>query len=284
MTRPSRTLTVVTYNIRAAIGPGAFPPAWWRHVDRARLERIGEIIAGLGPDLVALQEVALMTVDGVVLDQAAELARLAGLEPRYGATAHFPIVDAESGETIGAAFWGNAILSRWPIGASRAVALPIAGDDDLVEPAGSGLRLAGIRYADAPVGSREVRCLLACEVGVDAVPVNVVSTHLTHVGSGQRRLQAERVAETIAALAGPVVLAGDLNAPIESDELSSVTAMLSDAFVPAGIPPGDSRRRSCGSYAIDHVLVRNLSVGSCRVVPEAGDASDHWPVAATLGL
>ncbi len=41
-------LRVATWNIRAAIGPGEpFPPAWWRHVSRDRLERIAGIIAEL---------------------------------------------------------------------------------------------------------------------------------------------------------------------------------------------------------------------------------------------
>src|SRR6476659_95811 len=52
---PAR-LRVVTWNIRAAIGPGEpFPPAWWRHVRRDRLERIAGILADLEPDVVTLQ-------------------------------------------------------------------------------------------------------------------------------------------------------------------------------------------------------------------------------------
>ncbi|MDQ3657881.1 MAG: hypothetical protein M3457_22750, partial [Chloroflexota bacterium] len=153
-------LTVVTYNIRAAIGPGPFPAAWWRHVDPSRLERLGGVIANLEPDVVALQEVALTTIDGVVLDMAAELGRLTGLEGRYGAVGHFPIVDPDSGERIGASFWGNAVLSRLPIHASRTIGLPTAADEDLVEPLDSGMELAGVAYSAAPTGAREARCLV----------------------------------------------------------------------------------------------------------------------------
>ncbi|MBA3779697.1 MAG: hypothetical protein H0X16_10450 [Chloroflexi bacterium] len=127
-------LRVVTYNIRAAIGPGPFPPTWWRQVDRERLERLGQVVAALEPDVVALEEVALSTIDGVVLDMAAELSRLTGLESRYGAVGHFPIVDPDSGDRIGASFWGNALLSRLPIQSSRTIGLPTAADDELVSP------------------------------------------------------------------------------------------------------------------------------------------------------
>ena len=284
MTAGAAELTVVSYNIRAAIGPGPFPAAWWRHVDRSRFEEIARVVAELRPDVVSLQEVALMTVDGVVTDQATELGRLTGLEVRYGATGHFPIVDPDSGAPIGASFWGNAILSRLPVRASRTVALPVASDDDLVEPAESALELAGVRYADAPVGVRELRCLLVCDLEVPGGTVHVASTHLTHVGSGQRLVQAGRVAEAIAELPGAVVLGGDLNGPVESDELRPLTTALVDAFTATGVPPTDPRRASCGPVAIDHVLTRGLTPLSCRTVAEAGEASDHLPVAATLAL
>jgi endonuclease/exonuclease/phosphatase family metal-dependent hydrolase len=50
------------------------------------------------------------------------------------------------------------------------------------------------------------------------------------------------------------------------------------------VEPGDPRRASCGLYRIDHVLSRGLRTVECRVVTEAGDASDHLPVVATLAL
>ena len=231
---------------------------------------------------MALQEVALTTVDGVVEDQAAMLARATGMEGRFGAVGHFPIVDPDTRSAIGAAFWGNAILSRLPIRSSHTVALPTAGDQDLVEPVESALELAGVRYADAPVGVRELRCLLHCELERDGEPLHAASTHLTHIGSSQRGSQAEALAATLGGLPGPLVLLGDLNAPIEAPELEPVSAHLVDAFAAVDIPAGDERRASCGPHRIDQVLVRRLDPVSCRVVVEASEASDHWPVAATF--
>jgi len=194
------TLTVVTYNVRAAIGAGPFPPAWWRHIRRERMERIAAIIRDLHPDVVSLQEVGLGTVDGVPFEQATELAALTGLEVRYGAAHHEALVDPEDGRAVGAYLWGNAVLSRWPFLWSRLVALPTAADDDLVEPADGSGELAGVRYADAPFGVRERRSLLECEVAVGDTRVTVLATHLTHVGAAQRAGQARHIADMVASL------------------------------------------------------------------------------------
>jgi len=120
-------LVVATWNIRAAIGPGPFPSFWWRHIDRARLERIARFIAGLDADVVALQEVGLMTVDGELVEMPGDLGRLTGMAARYAALRTFPIVDPESGATTGTGLWGNAILSRLPIRASATAWRPIIG-------------------------------------------------------------------------------------------------------------------------------------------------------------
>jgi endonuclease/exonuclease/phosphatase family metal-dependent hydrolase len=239
-------------------------------------------VAGFKPDVVALQEVPLMTVDGVTMDMAGELGRALGLEQRYGAVHHVPAIEPESGAAIGAYTWGNAILSRHAILSSRTLALPVPADDELVEPAGSGGELAGVRYRDVEPGMREGRCALVCTIDGGSGPVNVLSTHLTYIGSTQRGGQAEAIAESVDELDGPLVLLGDLNAPLHAGELAPLPESLIDAFLAVGVPPADRRRLSCGDAAIDHVLVRGLTPVSCRVATEAGDASDHWPVVAVL--
>lgn len=280
---PPPTVRVATYNVRSGIGPGPFPPAWWRHVTRERLRRIAHVITAFDADVVALQEVAYFTVHGESLDVAAELGTATGMAWRYAAVGHFPIAEPESGAAVGAALWGNAILSRAPILASRTVGLPLAGDDDLVEEAGSGLRLAGIAYRDAPPWAREPRCALIVRIDTgDGGYISVSSAHLTHIGAGQRAMQ---VAALDAALEddGPrVVLAGDLNAQLDSAELEPLRHGYVDAFAAEAVPAGDPRRVTCDGRGIDHVLLRGLRAVDCRVVGEAGDASDHLPVVATL--
>ena len=287
----SSPLVVATYNIRAGIGPGEpFPPAWWRHVSRDRLERIGRVIASLDADVVSLQEVSVFDVDGVLVDEPALLADATGMAVRYAAAGHFPVIEPEDGRVSGTALWGNAVLTRVPIADSWAAGLPLGADDDLVEPAdalnprsGEPHPLAGVRYADAPTGSREPRVLLRVAVEPPGgAPLHVLATHFTHVGGEQRRSQAAFVADVVAALDGHVVVAGDLNATIEAPALEPLVGPLDDAFTAVGMPRGDPGRLSCGPWAIDHVLTRGLSVASCRVAREAGDASDHWPLVAAL--
>lgn len=277
MTEGPGPLRVATWNIRAAIGPEKpFPDGWWRLIDAERLHAIGEFIDGLDADVVALQEVALASRDGDLLDNAGDLARQLGMEVRYGATRTFGIED-EAGAITGAGCFGNAILSRRPIRSSRAMLLPMAPADALIEPEGSPAEGAGIRYRDAPDGIREPRTLLVAEVA----GIAFVSTHVSHRGSGERALQAAAIAEAVAGTSTAVILA-DLNAPIEAPELAAFGEW-TDGFAEAGIPAGDDRRVSTDdAFRIDHVLARGARVSGCRVLRESADLSDHYPVVAEV--
>lgn len=262
-------LRVVSWNIRAAIGTGPFPDRWWTRISADRLAAIGEFIGSLEADVVALQEVALLSRGGDLVDNAGDLARQLDLTVRYGAVRTYDFDD-------GAGVFGNALLSRRPMDDVRTVALPQAPMDAFVEPPGGDPRYAGVRYADAPPGTREPRCLLLATVG----GVRIGTAHFSHRGSGERRLQAEA---SVAAFGdySPAVLLGDLNAPIESTELAPLTAW-TDAFAE---PAGDAARVSTDDgERIDQVLVRGGSVSSAaRVLRGAGELSDHFPLVAEIG-
>ncbi len=270
---------VVSWNIRAAIGPGPFPDRWWRRIDADRLRAIGSFLAGLEPDIVALQEVATVSRDGELVDTAGDLSRQLDLPMRFAAARTFEVV--EHAELRGVGLFGNAMLSRLPIASTRCVALPRAPADALVEPPGATdprtgepHPLAGIRYPDAPPHVREPRCLLLAELD----GFRVGSTHFSHIGSGERRLQAEA---TVAAFDGAraSLLLGDLNAAIDAAELEPFVSW-TDAFAESA---GDPARTSTDDgWQIDQVLGRGLNVRGARVVREAGDLSDHYPVVAEL--
>lgn len=277
------TIRIATWNIRAAIGPGdPFPPAWWRHVRRDRLATIARIITELDADLVALQEVALLTPNGDLHDQPADLARLTGMHVRYGTVHAFALVEPENGRAIGAATWGNAVLSRRPVADGFAVALPLGGDDALVEPPGSPLPLAGVTFAGAPYGTREPRCAVGGRLAEPGPRVSIVNAHLTYAGTEQRRDQVAAMATIAEDLGSPVIVTGDFNAPIEAIEMGVLAGGFDDAFAMVGIPAGDPRRASCGPHRIDHLLTRGLRATTCEVYSGAGDASDHLPVVATF--
>jgi endonuclease/exonuclease/phosphatase family metal-dependent hydrolase len=277
-------LRVVTWNIRAGIGPGEpFPPAWWRHVRRERLERIAAIIASLDADVVTLQEVTIMNADGEVHDQPADLARLTGRHVRYGAVHSFPLVEPETGRSIGSASWGNAVLSRAPLRDGFTVGLPRAADDDILEPPGADHPLAGVRYGNSDPGHREARCAVGGRLAIgDGRDVAIVTGHLTYIGRGQREVQAAALAAIACELGKPSIVCGDFNAPLDAPEIAPLADSFEDAFAAAGVAVDDRRRRSCGPWALDHILTCGLATVACRVVNEAGDASDHLPVVADL--
>ena len=227
---------------------------------------------GLDADLVALQEVALLSRDGDLVDNAGDLGRQLGMEVRYAAVRTFSVTDGNA--VTGAGSFGNALLSRRPLRHARTVALPRAPDDALIEPVGAGHPAAGISYADAPATIREPRCLLLAEL--DGLTVG--TAHFSHVGSAERLLQAEATVAAFAA-ASPALLLGDLNAPIEAAELAAFRSW-NDAFA---VAPGDPARISTDEgLLIDHVLTRGVSVDGCRIVRESGDLSDHYPVVAEV--
>ena len=231
-------------------------------------------MGSIGADLIALQEVALLSRDGDLVDNAGDLARQLGMQVRFAAVRTFDVV--EDGATVGVGCFGNALLSRTGFRSSRTVALPVASVDALVEPAGSQHRLAGVRYADAPPTVREPRSLLLADVGGSAVG----STHFSHIGSGERLLQA-RATEAAFGDASPGLLLGDLNAAIESPELAPLAAW-TDGFSVAADDP--ARVSTDDGMRIDQVLVRGASVTDCRVLRESGELSDHFPVVVELEL
>ena len=72
------TLRILSYNIHHGQGTdGIFD-----------LERLARVISSVEPDLVALQEVDRATTRSGGVDQAAELARLTGMEAAFGKTIH----------------------------------------------------------------------------------------------------------------------------------------------------------------------------------------------------
>jgi endonuclease/exonuclease/phosphatase family metal-dependent hydrolase len=267
-------LRVVSWNIRSAIGPGPFPDRWWRRIDVDRLRAIGAFLSGLDADLVALQELPVVARDGELVDTAGDLARQLGMELRYGAVRTFEV--REDDALLGTGTFGNAMLSARPILRARVVPLPAAPADALIEPPESDHPAAGVAYRDAPSTIREPRCLLL----VDLPGVVVGTAHFSHIGSGERLLQARATTDAFPS-DRPSVLLGDLNAPIEAPELTPLAGWR-DAFVE---PPGAAARISTDDgWRIDHVVARGASVHSARVLRDSADLSDHFPVIAEVEI
>ena len=91
---------------------------------------------------------------------AGRAARLTGLHARYAAVHSFPLVEPESGRSIGTASWGNAILTRAPLADGFALGLPRRRRRPGRAGAAADRPLAGVRYGDTEPGHREPRCVV----------------------------------------------------------------------------------------------------------------------------
>lgn len=242
----------------------------------ARLDAIAGTLAESGADLVALQEVW----DASGRNQATELASALGFSDAYAG--RFTI----DGVTI-----GNAVLSRWPIVDLECRMLP------------------------APPELEELRVVLRARIDGPRGPIQVYTTHLnwrfeqSAVRQEQVRAIAGFVAETADAEGPPPILAGDMNAAPDADEIRMLTGrtappvpdlVFHDAWEAAGNVDAGFTWTNANRWArrdlepdrrIDYVFVgwpRRGGAGhvtSCRLVgaPVDGlDPSDHLGVLATL--
>ncbi|MCA8965053.1 MAG: endonuclease/exonuclease/phosphatase family protein [Planctomycetes bacterium] len=236
-----RTVTVLSYNIHHGEGTdGVFD-----------LPRLARVITDSGADLVALQEVDVGTRRAGGVDQAAELARLTGMQVVFGQAIAYQ----------GGAY-GDAILSRLPIRAPITWPLPAAPDHEQRVVAGALVELP------------------------DGTVVRFLGTHLDHTRDPADRVAQARALLALAfgpdELAPPTLLLGDLNAEPDSEPLRLLGTRFASA-APQGLPsfPSDAP-----AVAIDWVLFS--PPGDWQVVEvgtlHAPAASDHAPLRAVLRL
>jgi endonuclease/exonuclease/phosphatase family metal-dependent hydrolase len=267
-----KTLRVATLNIWNRFGP-------WEQ----RLEAIRSGVASLAPDIIGLQEVVrLEPDDGDGLDQAAAIGKGFGYHVAYG-RAH----DER--------WFGNAVLSRWPVVRSHVYELP-------------------------RVGTNERRTLLFAEIASPFGAIPFFVTHLNwkfdegHVRAAQILEIVDRIEALTARDPGmpfPALLVGDMNAEPDSDEMRYLRGLTSlggarrvyfqdaFAFVGDGGPGITYARRNPFAAPlrepdrrIDYVFVRGrdehhlaepMEASVCFDEPVDGTfPSDHFGVIATL--
>jgi endonuclease/exonuclease/phosphatase family metal-dependent hydrolase len=182
---------------------------WWRYGPwEQRQQAIAATLAEVQPDLCGFQEVwGGPGESGPGENLAIDLAGRLGMHWCWAEAGK--VRDADGPEL----FIGNAILSRWPITAQAAGALPVSASDEA--------RVAVHARIDTPGG---------------ALPM--FTTHLTW-GLGRSALRVAQVralARFIEEHSGgciyPPVVTGDLNAESGSDELRLLGGLLSDPAVP----------------------------------------------------
>ena len=232
-------LRILTYNIHHGQGTdGKFD-----------LQRIANIINSFEPDLVALQEVDRKTKRASGVDQAAELARLTGMNYAYG-----PAMEYFGGE------YGEAILSRFPL---------ITIDNHIL-PWGDG---------------SEPRALLVVRVdGGELGQIVFAGTHLAHDSEVDRIAQAKKINDLLVPIDDAlVIIAGDLNAQPCSKPMNLLSDHWLDTADQAGTPqPTFPNIKS--DRRIDYVLTKRADTWKVvkTEVIQGLIASDHCPLLIVL--
>jgi endonuclease/exonuclease/phosphatase family metal-dependent hydrolase len=212
---------------------------------KLNMEEIAQVIESNNPDIVALQEVSR----GWVVSGRVDM--LAWLSQRL----HMPYVFAPTADP----FWGNAILSRYPILAYSREELPPR----------SLFILRGFIVALIDVGNDQ--------------QIKVIATHFHHL-EGQtdiRQLQSQTILDFLAGLSSTVLL-GDLNAEPTDREIAMLyQARLRDAAARMDPELAYTFASDNPHQRIDYIWVSSdLRVGDVQV--PLSTASDHLPVVAVI--
>lgn len=230
------TLVVATYNVHRCVG-----------VDGRRdPDRVAAVLRELDCDVAGLQEVDCHVHDAAGFDQLAHIAQHAG-------ALHFVAGPTRRRQSVTT---GNAILSRFPVRASR--------------------------WIDLSVARREPRGALDVELDVRGARVRVVDTHLG-LGLSERAAQVERL---LAALSDGgeaiTVLLGDFN---EWYPRGRSLRHLREVF--EGAAPVATFPARWPLLPLDRVFVRpagRVASAVAHVTPASRVASDHLPLRAVVRM
>lgn len=236
-------IRVMSYNIHHGTGVSG----------ELDLEKVAAVIRDVGADIVGLQEVDRnFSKRSAYQDQAALLAAYLGMEYVYGQS----ITVRHLLPGMGTGYYGNMILSRYPIVESSILPLPTSW--------GAEPRTALRALIATPYGELEVWC--------------------THLGLSYRERE-HQVATILAAVERslfPSVVLGDFNALPEAPEIQAVAGRLLDAGAAMGDDRGTFYIGSSQELPrIDYIFLDSGLQPVGYQVIDSG-ASDHLAVAADI--
>ncbi|WP_418792565.1 endonuclease/exonuclease/phosphatase family protein [Phosphitispora sp. TUW77] len=208
---------------------------------RNSLDRICNLIKKERPSIIGLNEVESFSPRVGFVNQPKRLAAARNMVYSYGPAIKFGPIG----------FFGNAILSRYPIYESK------------------NFRLSS---------KREQRCCLRTRL---RIPEGYITVFITHLGLNrqERFEQISELERLVAQEKNPVILMGDFNCGM--DQLRPLYRMLSDAGSIFGSQPTFSLTNP--KDRIDYILFS--AEFECRdLIVAESDSSDHLPVIADLHI
>lgn len=237
--REDATVRVLTFNIlHGATTEGDFD-----------LDKIAEVIKQVDPDFVALQEVDFKTNRARNYDLATELGVRTQMAPLFGKA-----MDFDGGG------YGEGILSKYPIIASRNVPLP--------HSPGNEPRAALEITVELPLGDT----------------IQFIGTHLEHQQESSDRLyQVQKINNVFLENQFPSILAGDLNDTPKSKPIALLKKYWENA---SGENPEPTYPSENPKKTIDYIFYRpanSWQVISTKVICDT-IASDHCAVFTVLKL
>jgi endonuclease/exonuclease/phosphatase family metal-dependent hydrolase len=251
-------MRVATFNILHGRDPA---------LDVVDTDTLGSAIAGLDPDVLALQEVDRNQPRSHGADLTAVAAEAMGaVDHRFVAamtgSPGAAWVAATGAEQPDAATYGIALLSRRPVRAWQVVKLPV-----LRVPTPIWFR--GRRLPT--LVSDEPRVAVAASVDTGAGVLTAVCTHLSFVPWWNGR-QLHSLVRSLDRAERPLVLMGDLNlGPRRAVALTGMTPAAAHRTFPAGHP----------REQLDHILLDGPVTATASAAPQL-PLSDHRALVADL--
>jgi endonuclease/exonuclease/phosphatase family metal-dependent hydrolase len=226
---PTRPLRVASFNIRAGLS--------------SSLESVGDAIASLEADVVALQEVDLGVHRTERVDQAGVVAERLGYEHAFAAA-----IKREGGS------YGVALLSRYPL--SRVLRIDLRS-----------------------AASFEPRVAIDADVCYGARPVRVIAVH-ADIFPWSAMANARSLAAIARESVGKgVVILGDLNVTPDAD---AVRALMGVGLVDLISLHAEGPTFLEGNRRLDYILVDQAFRGMSAVRGADVRVSDHIPIWADL--
>lgn len=231
------TLKVLCYNLRFG--------------ELASLEQLAEFINQENPDIVALQEVDVLTNRTRAPQQngkhfISELAFRTNMFSLYGKTIPYA-----------GGYYGIGILTKYPYVSANRILLPM------------------------PDGAKEQRAYLVSEIELpNHETLTFVCTHLDYTTSAVRQVQVKAINDDLLKRNGPIIICGDFNAKPDSKEIVEgmnvwLQATNQDYTIPAKAP----------SSKIDYIFCYPKNVWKViETETPSIQLSDHLPVISTLEL